>query len=955
MMQPTPEEARAELERRRAARVVAPAAPPVAPMGVSAEAARAELARRAAAKQQVAPAAPAAPAGPSLRSETDAIIEEAAAAIPGGYEAFNRKPADPQRMAAMGYVQDPLAVSGYARPRAPEAPIAETAPENDWFADIMRGIEAPVAGLTGSALEKWGRTSQEDPLLGAVQGIEFLSPIDDAGRAYQGLKQAGAGALDGDMGKAGEGLQQFLTDGSFAAMQALPGSMTLKGMTAPGRAAPVTLAEAERAAMQASRAPAIASRPAPVAAPEPFSAPSEPSGGGVVRRNLDKIIGGGVGATIGGVGDAVAAPGDGNDMPPGGIPGSGAATGAAIGIFGPRALATAASRGMRAAARVITPASGRARFDEGVAAAAVRKALKSGGIRNAEQAAAAMTARYGDKPAAIADLTQDGIGTAAGISRLPGATGEAARARGEDLLGNRAGRLERDIGQANPNLTPAAITGDIDRMVALARQQATPAYEALRAQNPFGSFASPRLDQLRELDILAPHIRGVDRYRETLAATEGRVVGDFEYWDLVKRSLDDAEQAAIARNQAVPYDLDSVRQAIVQEVDALAPNYASARQLGGEAPRIQEGFRRGQRLLGGRYTAEEVGRLAEGVTGQQLTAMQAGMIRSMIAKTEGPRSAMAALMAPGAKSKLTLIFGPEAANKMQARFAADAAIMDNAQRINPNVGSVTSQAQMGGGGVLPMAADVLRAVRSPVEAALAALSNSGSYTKAQRDMMGQMLLDGATPENLQRIFGRGRAPRGGAAPSPGGAPPMGGNPSSDVDMTGRPMPTPTPAAARQQPSPESVAQAQGQLRAAREASLPEREQIGTWQGEAPQKPQSLLAWVRGQGGIKDRNYMSGDLKAVMGRANAMPGLLNNQSGKGLDDIVSAAYEQGFDVDPNDANSLMRLIEEEAAGNPSYRIGAREEWDIYQEYLAARRGDLSEPPDSFGATKKAPAN
>jgi hypothetical protein len=124
--------------------------------------------------------------------------------------------------------------------------------------------------------------------------------------------------------------------------------------------------------------------------------------------------------------------------------------------------------------------------------------------------------------------------------------------------------------------------------------------------------------------------------------------------------------------------------------------------------------------------------------------------------------------------------------------------------------------------------------------------------------------------------------------------------------------------------------------------MPEAQQIGRWEGPVPQKPQSLLAWVRGQGGIKDRNYMSGDLKSVMGRANAMPGLLNNQSGKGLDDIVAAAYEQGFDVDPNDANSLMRLIEEEMAGNPSYRIGAREEWDIYQEYLAARRGDLSEP-------------
>jgi hypothetical protein len=154
--------------------------------------------------------------------------------------------------------------------------------------------------------------------------------------------------------------------------------------------------------------------------------------------------------------------------------------------------------------------------------------------------------------------------------------------------------------------------------------------------------------------------------------------------------------------------------------------------------------------------------------------------------------------------------------------------------------------------------------------------------------------------------------------------------------SGPPMNALAPAAARLEPPP---------------LVMPEAQQIGRWEGPVPQKPQSLLAWVRGQGGIKDRNYMSGDLKALMGRANAMPGLLNNQSGKGLDDIVAAAYEQGFDVDPNDANSLMRLIEEEIAGNPSYRIGAREEWDIYQEYLAARRGDLSEdvepPPTPQG--------
>jgi hypothetical protein len=41
------------------------------------------------------------------------------------------------------------------------------------------------------------------------------------------------------------------------------------------------------------------------------------------------------------------------------------------------------------------------------------------------------------------------------------------------------------------------------------------------------------------------------------------------------------------------------------------------------------------------------------------------------------------------------------------------------------------------------------------------MSKSGSFTKAQRDLMGQMLLEGATPENLARIYA-GKKPKGGA-------------------------------------------------------------------------------------------------------------------------------------------------------------------------------------------------
>jgi hypothetical protein len=627
-------------------------------------------------------------------------------------------------------------------------PIGKAMPGGGFGAEVAKDALAYGLSTPQDAPRLSDMVSSDTPVIGGVANFLKTQPGDNAFTAF-GKNAAEDALIGGGVGA--------ILRGGVKAVDAF-GGRPQPAVTAPRPSIAPPL-EAPR------RGPPVAPD---AAAPTPFSASPDPTRtnnflSNPVSRNADRIVGGGIGASMGGVGDAYAAPGDGGD----GGPPIGAGIGATIGIFGPRALATVGSRGYRTAARAMRPQAVRGAFDERIAAKAVREALKSGGINSSPEAVAAFTARFGDKPAAIADLTQDGVGTAAGLSRLPGATGEAARARGEDLLQNRAGRLERDIGDTT-GASPATISGDVERMVQLAREQATPAYSALREQYPFGTFASPRLDALRELEILRPHIRGVERYRDTLAQTEGRVVGDFEFWDLVKRSLDDAEQSAAARNQPVPYDLDSARQAIVREVDQLVPDYAAARQLGGEAPRMQQAFRDGQNLLGGRYTTEDVARVVEGVTGQQLNAMQAGVIRSMVGKAEGSRNTIAALTSTGAHRKLAEVFGQDAADQMRARFLADGAIVNNAHRINPNVGSVTSQAQLSGG-LGPLLADGIRAVRNPAEAALAALSRSGSYSKAQRDRMGEMLLGGATPENLARIFPPSRSRRGPpTAPTPVG-------------------------------------------------------------------------------------------------------------------------------------------------------------------------------------------
>jgi len=437
---------------------------------------------------------------------------------------------------------------------------------------------------------------------------------------------------------------------------------------------------------------------------------------------------------------------------------------------------------------VQSPAS-RAGFDERVASRAVRKALLSGGIKSEQDALNAARAKFGDKQASVSvsDLTQDGVSLTTGVSRLPGSTGELARARAEDLIENRSGRLARDVEQST-GFSTAAVSGDIEQMAKEAMEKATPEYEALRAQYPQGSLTSPRLTQI---EGIGQHTKAVDDYRTATKANEGREVGDFEYWDLVKRDIDAKEQQLIDSGATMDdirlRKLESARAALVKELDDLMPDYAAARQLGGEAPKIRGAFKEGQTYIGGRYSADEVAAKISEFTGAPLTAAQSGAIRTILGKTEGAGAAVAALRSPRAKKQLEAVFGKAKADEIQARFAADATLVQNASRTNPNVGSVTSQAGMGGSGGVQNLADMaqtgLRMGASPIQTVLAAISKSGSYTKAQRDLMGQMLLEGVTPENVARIFA-GKKPRGGApTPTPSPAGPttgLGGSASSTV-------------------------------------------------------------------------------------------------------------------------------------------------------------------------------
>jgi len=691
-------------------------------------------------------------AGPSLRSETDAIIEEAAAAIPGGFAAFDAKPADPQRMAAMGYVADPLAKSGYAKPRAPEAPINDTTDYNnplrgvtDYAINAVRGLEAPITGMTGGQITEIAKVAPEDPLLAANMAVEFVSPVDDLGRAYLGLRDAGAGLIDNDMQKAIEGAQQFAIDGSFAALQMLPGSMTARGLTVPKNTLALNVADLERAAVQATRAPPVGKPVAQAAAPQPqpapFSRPAEPKPSSFLRNNADRIVGGGVGAFAGSAGDAFAASGgDGNGGPDIINP----VTGAAAGVLFPRA----AMRGYRAAGSAIRGGG----FNEAVAVRAARNALAPAG-RSADEIRAANLAQFGDKPAPLANLTQNAQNISVGLSRQPGVAAELASEQVGDLARTRTGRLFSDV-QATTKINPETVTGDMDVAIKQASEQISPAYEALFSRH--AGVNSERLMQLADDPIVGPYVRRAIQASESLQTTAGQAPSNARIWDLVKRGLDRTIESQKRSGGQAAYELEKARGAIKDELDALMPDYKAVRD-GADAPRMREARKQGAQVAGGGLSVEKVRAIASGLTGKPLTALQMGTVEKIVLDIEKGRG-IDGLSSERMRQVFGAVFDQQTADELTARIRADQTMFKNAQRRDPDFGSATSQAGMADRGLGAAAADAFRAVRSPVEAALAALSRSGAYTQDQRNRIAQMLYGGATDENLARIYGA-RPPR----------------------------------------------------------------------------------------------------------------------------------------------------------------------------------------------------
>jgi hypothetical protein len=422
-----------------------------------------------------------------------------------------------------------------------------------------------------------------------------------------------------------------------------------------------------------------------------------------------------------------------------------------------------------------------------VAEAAVRRSMERSGMT--PERILETLQRFGNKPAVLAEVIgQDAVNTLSSLTRRPGSTPQAA----QDIIAERMGgfpeRAADDLRQTT-RLTDAQIRGEFGPELAARREAAAPAYTELFEQQ--GGVTSDRLTQLAGTNTLGPLIRRSQAAAEDLAVTQRRdpaSVTPLEVLDLAKRELDD-EIATAQRNQqnSELFRLQSLQTALLGELDELTGGqYAAARDLGGEAPRLQEARTQGEQALRPGVTRATVNEQVNALNPQDRAAFASGTASVIDESIAGGRMLPQRFRLPANREKVQAAFGEEAGGEFANRMTAEAELRDLASRWGPRQGSITGTVMESGPSEalddgIRFATSIARGDRIGfINQAVSWMRRRG-YNQQQIDAMGELLL--SNPQEglrrlgiqLPRLPGGGGAAAAGAAagtpPPPAGAPP----------------------------------------------------------------------------------------------------------------------------------------------------------------------------------------
>lgn len=451
----------------------------------------------------------------------------------------------------------------------------------------------------------------------------------------------------------------------------------------------------------------------------------------------------------------------------------GAAVGGALPIVG-KALAPVGTAIAGQAVKAFGPGA-TARQAERVAQKAVRADLQRAGINNLNDFLKAAE-QYQGKPAMTGEIAQSTLNTLTALVRGKGTTGDKVQAILADRVAGFPARMMRDL-EASTGLKADEILGDIDAMVKAGRETATPQYDIAKAA-PFrvSEKLKSLIDRSPTVQQAVEAARGVIADKAAAAGKSVDEIPPLEFYDEVKQQIDRIEFSGRKMGDRETRQIDEVRRAFVQALDEIVPGaYAQARKAGGEAPKIREAVKLGQNS----YTKplEQVVSDIAGMEEPALKAYRGAFVTNLVNKIRMGQLKPAALRSPNLRDKMATLFGEDAADQLVTKFSQEFDLLKKGSRLDPNVGSVTSQALLGapdqalddllnaGSAAVEFAQNLSRGNWFGMGGQILNYFRRAGYTEAQLNAIGDLLA--SDPQRAARILFPNEMARLGA--TPGGA------------------------------------------------------------------------------------------------------------------------------------------------------------------------------------------
>lgn len=435
---------------------------------------------------------------------------------------------------------------------------------------------------------------------------------------------------------------------------------------------------------------------------------------------------------------------------------------------------------------------------EKTAIAAVRRSMERSQMT--PQQIAEAVREFGDKPAVLAEVIgQDAVDALTALTRKPGSTSQKAQAIIEDRYEGFADRAQDDLERAT-GVGRGQAPEQFSKLVEDQQKVARPLYNQL--SRDFADISSERLDELSRVSAIKPLVSAkkpkdlpqggpadlpsdmspeleawaqsllapppesglrplsgaaVQEARD-LAIAQGRdpkSVSRMDVYDLVKRKLDDKVRAAQKNENHTDLNRYSqIRDALVDELDALTGGQYKAAREAGMGPKLRAAQSQGDRILNSNIRGADVAQTSTS-SPQEARALQLGAVDLLSTKIDNNTTPNRLARVPANAEKITTALGDDAGGQFVSKMEAEAKLRDTGSRWGPRMSSVTGtvaerpkDSLLDDGARIGMNLATGR-VREAIIAAASIMRRRG-YNQREIDAMGDLLLSNPQ-EGLRRL------------------------------------------------------------------------------------------------------------------------------------------------------------------------------------------------------------